>query len=919
MPSTNKLASARVKSRNRLAKFLLSFCGIASFGVFTILVALAATFSVSILSNNSVSALSTVSNQVSVTIPGSIALRLLDSTATTEIDSLSFDLTPVASGTALTKRTIVDVATSNPTGYKLYMQSNYQKSGSYTTDLVHTDSSVTDSIPTSTSASTLYWNYNNPLTSTTNPIPAHGTPDKIGQYFSPTNSNQTPLDVNVSVDTSIVSGTYENQLLFSAVGNPTSIAYKLHFNTGSGTMTGEDIEETATAWTDTITIPGDPSTSNYTNYIPTGVTSLFTGWTISIPTGSTTTATCNGTNICHPGDSINITGGINQSGDMVGEVNLTANYTAVSNMQTMTPTICNAATIGAATTLTDTRDSSTYTIRKLKDGNCWMTQNLRLTGPRTLTLANSDVALDYGLTASDDSTWCMTNSAECIDRTMILDSGRNDYGVYYNWYGATAGSGTYEQSVGNATSSICPKGWRLPTSGDDGEFYILYNQYPSSETLRETSGPALVLSGFRNGGDNRGLGSSGYFWSSTTRSSSGTYDLSLNSTVVYPASINSKYNGYTLRCLAQTTTKSVLGVDPNGGTWNGSTKGQTFAGAAGETKTISNPTTGPTYNISFDMSTSGMPAPANTAVARPFTSWSLSGAGSFAGGTYTYGAGNGTLTAQYSTTSNTFTLPSINNGFAGTCKWAEGSPTGTQYNIGASRTVTGDTTYYAVCTMQAMTTSICSNAAIDTVATLTDTRDQNTYSVRKLKDSKCWMTQNLRIVGPRTLTSSDTNLTAGTTYSLPASNSGTWSSDQSSALPSELQYIDNNYGSYYNYQAALAGDWQYGAYNYHSPISICPKNWRLPAGGAKDPADFYILYNNYYDTYDLLSGDPGFVLGGFRNMDGSILSPNSGMYWTDVKGAGPNIRPFVIGTTSSNPYVQMIGPYYGMYIRCLAQ
>ena len=46
-------------------------------------------------------------------------------------------------------------------------------------------------------------------------------------------------------------------------------------------------------------------------------------------------------------------------------------------------------------------------------------------------------------------------------------------GNYYNWYTATAGTGTYAMVSENAPSSVCPKGWKLPTGGEGGQFAAL--------------------------------------------------------------------------------------------------------------------------------------------------------------------------------------------------------------------------------------------------------------------------------------------------------------------------------------------------------------------------------------------------------------------------------------------------------------
>ena len=178
-----------------------------------------------------------------------------------------------------------------------------------------------------------------------------------------------------------------------------------------------------------------------------------------------------------------------------------------------------------------------------------MTQNLRLVGSRTLTSADSNVTSNFTLTASDSGTWCTTNDSACDDQSMVLDSGNTTYGTYYNWYAATAGTGKYSTSSGNVSSSVCPKGWRLPTGGSSGEFQTLYSNYNSSELMR--GGPAFVLSGDRNGSSTRNQGSRGFYWSSSALDSNLAYYLYLNSSIINSVDNYNKYFGFTVRCIAQ--------------------------------------------------------------------------------------------------------------------------------------------------------------------------------------------------------------------------------------------------------------------------------------------------------------------------------------------------------------------------------
>ncbi|MBO7699291.1 hypothetical protein J6S39_01215, partial [Candidatus Saccharibacteria bacterium] len=170
---------------------------------------------------------------VNLTLGNSISVRILDSTATSDLSLLSFDLTPTAAGVTSTKRAIVDVSTSNITGYKLYVEANGKDhNNQYTTDLVQGDTADSHVIPTSTSTSSNknFWNYVNPATSTATVVPAHGNPDQIGMLMSPTTSTKANVDINVGVDTTITAGSYTNQLLFTAIANAESIDYTLYFD-----------------------------------------------------------------------------------------------------------------------------------------------------------------------------------------------------------------------------------------------------------------------------------------------------------------------------------------------------------------------------------------------------------------------------------------------------------------------------------------------------------------------------------------------------------------------------------------------------------------------------------------------------------------------------------------------------------------
>ena len=234
---------------------------------------------------------------------------------------------------------------------------------------------------------------------------------------------------------------------------------------------------------------------------------------------------------------------------------------------------CGNSTVGTVVTLTDNRDNQTYKVAKAKDGQCWMIENLKLGKTidtegesLTLTAADSNTNGNYTLQYSDiptdgkfhaytiDGIQYQNNSNEFICRTD-WDS------CYYNWYTATAGTGTTYVTSGNVENSICPTGWTLPTSGNSGQFQALYNQYPSAAlmevdnpttTMNNSAGkiPGFLLSGHYETRGASGLGDGGLYWSRTAHSAQYAYYLSMNTSIVYLGNVNYKYFGVAVRCVA---------------------------------------------------------------------------------------------------------------------------------------------------------------------------------------------------------------------------------------------------------------------------------------------------------------------------------------------------------------------------------
>ncbi len=246
-------------------------------------------------------------------------------------------------------------------------------------------------------------------------------------------------------------------------------------------------------------------------------------------------------------------------------------------MQTFTTSECTAMAAGSVIALKDTRDDEVYTVAKLGDGHCWMTENLRI-NPATANITASNTNgptqafLDGLATAADSTTLCNTNGSACDDtiqynlnnlnRNLTATPSAEDnssswyaYGGMYNWFTATAGNGLYSQTSGSVTGDICPTGWRLPTGGNSGEYKALNAAINGNKTTLDTglvSFPAnFVYSGDYNHDTSGGRGRYARLWSATATSNANAYRMGVASTEVTPLKNWNKWDGFAVRCIAK--------------------------------------------------------------------------------------------------------------------------------------------------------------------------------------------------------------------------------------------------------------------------------------------------------------------------------------------------------------------------------
>ena len=253
-------------------------------------------------------------------------------------------------------------------------------------------------------------------------------------------------------------------------------------------------------------------------------------------------------------------------------------YTATDNGQNFIPETTlidyrgKDGTGTAANPVTSGSNVKTYTVRKLADGNCWMTESLYLP------LANNvgvEASYNNGSTFTYTPTSCSGDSECGINQNTQPNSTYGTY--YYNWFAATAGKGTSSTAANvDVDGSICPKGWKLPSN------YTVTGTNPTTGTAwKDMSWPALTLAylnittntststgyqtlvaspisllragyysngSFYSGGS---YGSFGDYWSSTANSTSNAYNLVFHNGYVGPQyNYNKASYGLNVRCLA---------------------------------------------------------------------------------------------------------------------------------------------------------------------------------------------------------------------------------------------------------------------------------------------------------------------------------------------------------------------------------
>ena len=211
-----------------------------------------------------------------------------------------------------------------------------------------------------------------------------------------------------------------------------------------------------------------------------------------------------------------------------------------------------------------------------------------------------------------------------------------------------------------------------------------------------------------------------------------------------------------------------------------------------------------------------------------------------------------------------------------------------------------------------------SDYCIGATGSLTDRRDNQVYTVRKLGDGNVWMTRNLAIgcngsgsnygssviSGGKTLHNTDTNISASSWSTPTALLSASSSSTQTADYTTTRMQCDSTYGAWYNYAAASGGTIT-GSHNIdESTEDICPAGWHLPSGSVN--------INSYKNVFNVATN------GEYQN--GSHINTDRGYWWTSSNVTASYSYRVVLHYDQFKNLRTSGGnapAYYGMGIRCI--
>ncbi len=251
-------------------------------------------------------------------------------------------------------------------------------------------------------------------------------------------------------------------------------------------------------------------------------------------------------------------------------------------MQEISLSYCQSLPDKTTGQLADGRDGKIYWVTVLGTGaakTCWMTQDLDLDINKvTFTTTNdgdnmykgSDTTWTGNSVASKSSWTSNNNDIQWYERDTTHGTTHTSLGNLYSFEAATAGTG-HNVTANNTptTGSICPKGWKLPLSGNSantakGSFQSLQAVGMTSNTLANSDPYYFQYGGYISESLSN-VGYYGIYWSATPSTNNYAYSLFFNTDRYFNITYNSfyRFQGCSVRCVVRDASY-VPPVTPSG-------------------------------------------------------------------------------------------------------------------------------------------------------------------------------------------------------------------------------------------------------------------------------------------------------------------------------------------------------------------
>ncbi|MBR0424438.1 hypothetical protein IJI79_03005, partial [Candidatus Saccharibacteria bacterium] len=164
----------------------------------------------------------------------------------------------------------------------------------------------------------------------------------------------------------------------------------------------------------------------------------------------------------------------------------------------------------------------------------WMTKNLSV-GCNTDGTINSLSLSSSDSNVSSYTTPTASGHSNTYTDGKIVCSNNANYGAWYNYAAASAGTVNTSDNSTTASSSVCPKGWALPS----------HSQISAAASNKTAFSP--VTGGYYLGGT---LSTTGYgrWWSNHAPGGTNRWYLGYTGSYLY-TEYNSRYHGFYVRCV----------------------------------------------------------------------------------------------------------------------------------------------------------------------------------------------------------------------------------------------------------------------------------------------------------------------------------------------------------------------------------